>query len=54
MMRAGTDFTYQNRRYQAGDRFDLRSVPAHLQGTLIRLYKLEPVRKPKLTREENT
>ena len=42
MMRAGTDFTYDGRRYHAGDRFNLKSVPEHLHGSLTRLYELEP------------
>ena len=42
MMRAGTDFTYQGQRYAVGDRFRLGSVPAHLHGTLTRMYGLTP------------
>lgn len=57
---AGTDFTYAGRRYQAGQAFDLGSVPAYLRGSLIRLYQLTEKRteKPKVYKtppiEENT
>lgn len=56
MMRAGTDFTYNRKRYGVGDPFDLSSVPPHLHGTLTRLYRLTPARrvKPRPTYEENT
>lgn len=51
MMRAGAAFTYQGRRYEAGDRVDLGAVPAHLHGTLTRLYGLVPARKRSTEKE---
>ena len=52
MMRAGAAFTYLGRRYEAGDRVDLGAVPAHLHGTLIRLFGLVPARKKLVEKEE--
>ena len=51
MMRVGTAFNFQGRRYEPGDRFDVRAVPEHLYGTLTRLYGLEPWPKIKLKKE---
>ena len=47
MMRVGTAFTYGRRRYEPGDRFPVQAVPAHLLGTLTRLYGLTPWRPKK-------
>ena len=47
-MRAGTCFTYNGTRYEAGDPFRLEQVPAHQQGSFRRLYQLtEPPKRRK-------
>lgn len=47
MMRVGTAFTFNRRRFEPGDRFDERAVPPSLLGTFTRLYGLVPWRPKK-------
>lgn len=53
MKQAGTAFSFEGRRYEAGDSFNLAAVPAHLHGSLTRLYGLtdKPAKKHYIKKE---